>query len=348
MVAPLRADILDNDLTLTYLAARIGLEHGWNHIYSLVLQHDLFTQLRPGASFTDGERFISPPVLAWLLVPLTIIEPRGAVYVWLAASLVALSAAWWIAAPGRGLVRGLWLLGALAWYPLLYGVALAQPDLLVLAIIAAGWRLAEAGRPYLAGLVLGLSTLKPQLTLLLPLVLLAAGQWRIACGWLAAAAILTVASLAAIGGQGVADYRALLDAAQRVVNNRYFTLAYVLGPGTLSYVAQGVVVAVGLIGGYLNRRASLARVFALALVASTLGATYWHLQDFVILVLAVWLFWRDEPPAWQRWWLLVVVVGGELAWPLRPLPILLGIAVWFLILVAPSRRESQATAMAPA
>jgi hypothetical protein len=155
----------------------------------------------------------------------------------------------------------------------------------VLAVIAAGWRLAEAGRPYLAGLVLGLSTMKPQLTLLLPVVLLAAGHWRIACGWLAGAAILTVVSLAAVGGQGVADYRALLDGAQKVINNRYFTLAYVLGPGTLSYVAQGVVAAVGLIGGYLNRRASLARVFVLALVASTLGATYWHLQDFVILVL---------------------------------------------------------------
>jgi hypothetical protein len=348
VVAPLRADILNNDLTLIYLGTRIGLEHGWSHIYSLALQHDLFTQLRPGASFTDGERFISPPVLAWALIPLTIIGPRAAVYVWLAASLVGLAAAWWVAAPGRGLVRGLWLLGALAWYPVLYGVGLAQPNLLVLAVVAAGWRLAEGGRPYLAGLVLGLSTLKPQLTLLLPLVLLAAGHWRIAAAWFATAAILTVASLVAIGGQGVTDYRALLDEAQRVINNRYFTLAYVLGPGTLSYVAQGAVAAVAMIGGYLNRRASLARVFALGLVATTLGATYWHLQDFAVLVLAAWLFWRDNPPAWQRWWLLVIVVGGELAWPLGPLPILIGIAVWFGCMVAPPRRPAPDLVTAPA
>ena len=345
---PLHGDLLDNDLTLTYLAAQIGLQHGWSHIYALGLQHDLFDRLRPGTPFTDGERFISPPFLAWVAVPLTLIGPRAAVYAWLTASLLALVAAWWIAAPGRGPGRGLWLLGALAWYPLLYCLALAQPDLLVLAAAAVSWRLAEGKRPYLAGAVLGLLTLKPQLTLLLPLVLLAAGRWRIAAGWLAVAAILGALSLASLGGQGLSEYRGLLSDAQGVVNNRYFTLAYVLGPGALSYAAEAVVAAAAIIGGYLNRRSSLARVFALGLVASTLGATYWHLQDFVILVLAGWLFWRDGPPAWQRWWLLVVVVGGELAWPLRPLPILVGVAVWFGFLLMPARTEYSLPAPAPA
>jgi len=30
------------------IAVRIGFEHGWSHIYSVVLQHQLFTELRPG------------------------------------------------------------------------------------------------------------------------------------------------------------------------------------------------------------------------------------------------------------------------------------------------------------
>jgi hypothetical protein len=102
-------------------------------------------------------------------------------------------------------------------------------------------------------------------------------------------------------------------------------------------------------GGYLNRKGSLARLLALGVVASTLGASYWHLQDYSILVVAVWLFWRDGPPAWQRWWLLVVVFGGELAWPLTPLPVLIGLAVWFACLVLPPRREPEpAPAAVPA
>jgi hypothetical protein len=85
----------------------------------------------------------------------------------------------------------------------------------------------------------------------------------------------------------------------------------------------------------LNRHASADRLFALGLVATMLGATYWHVQDFTILVIAAWLFWRDHPPAWQRWWLLVIALAGEFAWPLTPVAILVGVAVWFACLVVP-------------
>src|SRR5438046_2289239 len=164
VVVPLRRDILDNDLTLIYIGVRIALEHGWSHIYSLPLQHDLFAQLRPHADFNDGERFVSPPPFAWLVLPLTVLGPGGAVYAWLGISLVALAAAWWLAAPGSWPARALWLLAALAWYPVLYGLSLAQPELVVVLIVAAGWRNAWARQPYPAPTVLGPAVTKPQLT----------------------------------------------------------------------------------------------------------------------------------------------------------------------------------------
>ncbi len=332
VIVPLRADILDNDLTLVYIGARIGLEHGWSQIYSLSLQHDLFAQLRPRAVFNDGERFISPPPYAWLVVPLTVFGPVGATFVWLAVSLIALGAAWWIAAPGLMPTRMLWLLGALAWYPVLYGLSLAQADLVILAVVAVAWMLAEMERPYAAGIVLGISVFKPQLTLLLPVALLFAGRWRIAAAWAAAAAALALISLAAIGPQGLHAYLGLLNEAQHVANNRYFTLAYVFGPGTLTYVVQALMAAATMVNAYVNRNTSNGRIFALGIVATMLCATYWHLQDLTILGLAAWLFWRDRPPAWQRAWLLVIAIAGEFAWPLTPLPLLVAVAVWFVIL----------------
>jgi hypothetical protein len=344
---PIVRDPLDSDLTLVYIGARIGLEHGWSHIYSLDLQRQLFAQLRPGIPFGNGERFLSPPPLAWLTVPLTAFGAAGAFYAWSALSLVALVAAWWLAAPGAGPTRALWLVGALAWYPLLYSLSLGQPAMVVVLAVACGWWLAEARRPYLAGIVLGLSAIKPQLTLALPLVLLVAGHWRIAAAWAVTAALLAVLSVIVIGPQGVSDYRNLLAEAQQLPNNRYFTLAYIVGPGALSYAAQAAVTAGGLVGAYLNRHASLARVVCLGLVTTALGASYWHLQDFAILVCAAWLFWRDSPPAWQRLWLLVVVFAGELAWPLSPLPILIALVVWFAFLVVPARPQ-RTTAMATA
>lgn len=331
-----------------YIGARIGIEQGWSHIYSLDLQHQLFDQLRGGAPFGDGERFLSPPPLAWLVLPLTTVGLAAGFWIWLALLVAALVAAWWLAAPGRGWTRWLWLLGALAWYPLLYSLALGQPVVLVLLAVTAGWWLAESNRPYLAGAALAGIVFKPQIAIAVPAVLLLAGRWRIAGSWALLTAILAGVSLLIIGSQGLSDYRSLLAEAQHVVNNRYFTLAFILGPGPWGYAAQFLVTVVGLIGAYVNRRAGMSRLLALGLVASSLGATYWHLQDFAVLIGAAWLFYRDHPPAWQQAWLLVVAGTAELAWPLGPLPVLIAVAVWFGILVVPAQETSRRQLELPA
>jgi hypothetical protein len=339
VVVPLRADFLDNDLTLAYMAARVGLEHGWGQMYSLTLQHQVFSELRPGAVWHSGRWFTGPPVYPWLLTPFVSLGPSVAVAAGLAVALASLVGTWLLAAPGggstRGLTRGLWLLGALAWYPVLYSVSLVQPDLIVLLLVAAAWKLADRRRPYLAGAVLGLAVIKPQLTILLPLVLLTSGRWRVVVGWAAVAGTLALLSVLALGADGFGQYRSLLSAVQAIPNNRYFTPAYVLGPGVAGYVFIAAAVVASAVAGYWNRRATDARLFALGLVACCIGATYWHLQDFTMLVLAAWLFWRDASPAWQRAWLLVIVVGGEFAWGLTPLPVLIGVTAWFLFLLPP-------------
>ena len=339
MLQPVVRDPLASDFTLVFIAVRIGTEHGWSHIYSLQLQHQLFSELRPGVFFNDGQRFIAPPPLAWVTLPLAGLGAAGAFYAWTALSIAALGTAWWFGSPGGGLEKAVWLIGAIAWYPVLYGLQYGQPALVVLLTVIACWRLAETGRPYLAGLVLAVGTsFKPQLVLAVPLVLLVGGRWRIVAAWLAAAGALAVLSLVTLGATGLDDYRSLLAEAQALPNNRYFTWAYVLGPGTLSYLAQAVVLVAAAAGAYLNRTASTGRLLALGLVAGTVGATYWHLQDFTILVGAAWLLWRDNPPAWQRIWMAVTAVTIELAWPLTPLPLLIATAVWLGLLVYPAKK----------
>ena len=339
MLQPVLRDPLASDFTLVFIAVRIGTEHGWSHIYSLQLQHQLFSELRPGVFFNDGQRFIAPPPLAWVTLPLAGLGGAGAFYAWTALSIGALGAAWWFGAPGRGLEKAVWLIGAIAWYPVLYGLQYGQPALVVLLTVIACWWLGEGRRPYLAGLVLAVGTsFKPQLVLAVPLVLLVGGRWRIVAAWLAAAGALAVLSLLSLGASGLDDYRSLLAEAQALPNNRYFTWAYVLGPGALSYLAQGVVLVAAAAGAYLNRAASTGRLLALGLLAGAAGATYWHLQDFTILVGAAWLFWRDNPPAWQRTLVAVTAVTIELAWPLTPVPLLIGTAFWLGLLVYPAKK----------
>ena len=349
MVRPISADPQANDFTLVFIAVRIGLEHGWNQVYSLSLQHQLFTQLRPGVYFNDGQRYLAPPPLAWITLPLSVFDAASAFYVWTVGSLVALVAAWWMGAPGAGLERWIWLLAALAWYPVLYALAYGQPALVVLLSVVACWKLAESGRPYLAGVALAAGTcLKPQLVIAVPLVLLLAGRWRIVAGWAVPVAILALASILSIGASGLQDYRSLLAEAQMLANNRYFTLAYVLGPGAPSYVAQGVILASAAVAAYLNRSASTARIVALGLVAGAFGATYWHLQDFTILVAAGWLIWRENPPWWERTVLVLVALAIELAWPLKPLPLLVAVGAWYAVLCLPHRAAPASLVSAPA
>jgi hypothetical protein len=343
---PVTRDPLANDFTLVFIAVRIGLEHGWSQIYSLPLQHQLFTELRPGAVFNDGQRFIAPPPLAWLTLPLAPLGAAAAFYVWTGLSFAALVAAWNLGSPGKGLERAIWLIGALAWYPVLYEISYGQPALVVLVSVVACWWFAERGRDHEAGALLALGTaLKPQLVLAVPLVLLVAGRWRLIAAWAGVLVVLAALSLATLGAGGLGDYRALLAEAQRLPNNRYFTLAYVLGPGVLSYVAQAVVLVVAAAAAYLSRRDGLARLFALGLVATAFGATYWHLQDYTILLAAASLFWRGGPPAWQKAWLAAVAIAGELAWPLTPLPMLIALAVWLVFLLVPRQTATRPASM---
>src|SRR5258708_25288545 len=115
--------------------------------------------------------------------------------------------------------------------------------MLVLLVVIACWRLAESGRPYLAGAILGLSVLKPQLIIAVPFVLLLSGRWRVTAGWAVTSGALAIASLLVIGTPGVSDYRSLLAEAQTVVNNRFFPWAYLVRPGPASDPIPAVRIA---------------------------------------------------------------------------------------------------------
>jgi hypothetical protein len=82
-------------------------------------------------------------------------------------------------------------------------------------------------------------------------------------------------------------------------------------------------------------------LIALGVVAGAFGATYWHLQDFTILLAAAWLFWREDPPAWQKLWVALVAICAELAWPLKPLPLLIAVGVWLVLIAIPTQRAPE-------
>jgi hypothetical protein len=78
----------DSDLKIYYLGARIGLTHGWSHIYDLDLQSTGWQLLGDGFSQLEqpDRSFLSPPFVAWLAAPFTLLSVPAAYLAWNAAS----------------------------------------------------------------------------------------------------------------------------------------------------------------------------------------------------------------------------------------------------------------------
>jgi len=120
-----------------------------------------------------------------LLAPLGLMSYAAALYTFTAVS-IALAAAmgWWVA--GRDRFAGL----LMALSPGLFATVFnGHPDMFLAALLVPGLLLMQR-RPVVAGLLLGLATVKPQLGLLVALVMLISGNWRAVAAACVSASVL--------------------------------------------------------------------------------------------------------------------------------------------------------------
>jgi alpha-1,2-mannosyltransferase len=93
-------------------------------------------------------------------------------------------------------------------------VCLGQNALLTSALLVGGFGLVGR-RPMPGGTLLGALTFKPQLWLLVPVALVAAGQWRTLAGAVVVAMLLVLTSLASVWQRALARLAGLDDPSQR-------------------------------------------------------------------------------------------------------------------------------------
>ncbi|HEY1420075.1 MAG TPA: glycosyltransferase family 87 protein [Candidatus Dormibacteraeota bacterium] len=316
------ADRFHNDFTFYFAAARIGASHGWSSIYDLRLQQIELDAMGSGITIAQLARYISPPPVAWMALPFTALPFPVAYWIWCAVLLLALAVTWHLAAPGEGRLRLIHLAAAIGWLPVIYGLQLGQPGLLVALGVAASYALLRRGHQGWAGVALAPLVLKPQLAFLVPLALLAARRDRAFIAGAVTLGLLGAASAIALGSGGIATYQARLNFAAGVVANRELTIAPLLG--NLA-VARGVQVAVAvwaLALVYLLRRRDPEWTLVPALVGGLLASPYLHLDDFAMLGLAAWLCIRTPVASWTWAFALAVVMAVEAEPFWGPLPII--------------------------
>jgi hypothetical protein len=189
-----------------------------------------------------------------------------------------------------------------------------QAVFLVAALIVGGFGLLDR-RPYLAGLVLGLLTFKPQFCILVPIALVAAGQWRALLASGLSALALMIASGLVFGFdlwlrwfpvifENLVSPNEKWIAFGRMWGHSVYTCAVLLGaPDRLASLIQLLATlgaAVSVVFAFRSRLGTKEKT-AVFLAATVLAAPHSGPYDGTLLVIAAafWLMTRSRPlPLW--------------------------------------------------
>jgi hypothetical protein len=271
-----------DDFRFYYSMARVGLRYGWSRIYDLTLQCQPISTIQEN---TDHCPALALPPVAWLAAPFTALPYPSAYVVWMTMLGLAFAAVLALAWKRLPEPRALYVAAALSPFPLAYCLFLGQVTILAVLGVALAWRLIATGHPNWAGVALILTVAKPQTVLLVPVALALAGMWRPVIVCAAGGALLGLASLASIGAHGVGAYLEIARIELGWELNYVYTLAGVLGRGPLTTGLQAVLALTALATAWRLRR-HLDAVVVAGILGSALFSPYWHLQDYVVLILA--------------------------------------------------------------
>jgi hypothetical protein len=186
---------ISRDFVATWAAGHLALEGRAAAAYDLPTF--LTAQLQAVARLNGDYTWAYPPPYFLLAAPLALFSYPVAFGIWIAATFTAYLAAIRALVPVAS-ARNAAILAAAASPFVLWNAFAGQNGFLTAALIAGTLAFLDR-RPILAGILLGLLTLKPHFGLLFPLVLILTGRWRVFAAAAVTAVVLALISAAAFG-----------------------------------------------------------------------------------------------------------------------------------------------------
>lgn len=325
--------VLQPDWFAHWTGGRLLLEGRAGDLYDPAVQQALQDSVTGGRD--DLAWFVSPPAAALLYLPFSALPYVASGVLWTVVTIVLLVASVLLVRPLLPAYSDrqwrLAVLGVAASQPLLELVGGGQDSALLLLIWVVGLRLLDAGRDPAAGAVLALGLVKPQLFVLVPLVLLVQRRWSALAAWAVAAAGVVGLSLAAAGTEGVEDwiaaltsdrYREVVQVGQAWMMHGIPSALVALVPSSWASAAQLVGLALGalLVAAMLMvvRRARDAPVGAVwALVALTTVLVTPHVLSYDLMLAIPAVLHLLGPPSTRttRLSVLAVYLLTWTAWP---------------------------------
>lgn len=296
------------------------------HLYDFEVQRGVELDVTGGRSLvTLGIHgilpFLAPAWVALIAVPFDLLGTNLGGRLWILFGLACLAFGLYLAVQPRAPAA---ILPAFAGVPTALLLLNAQLDGLV--ALGVGAALVLRSRPYLAGLALGLTLVKPQLVLPIGLALLVTRTWRVLAGW-AAAGVVLLLSTVALNPHWVVDWLkaagSTVQPGSREVDVAHFGTLLPAGGQALAEAGLALITMLAVVGLAWRVRADFRSAAAVVVAGGVLAAPHALPTDLVLvaLALAIW-----GAAAWYDW--LLLSAGAAIAAVIpAPVPAVIGVLV---------------------
>ena len=318
-------DVINSDWPAFATGARLIVENP-AHLYDLDVQRRTQLQVTGGRTLvTLGIKgilpFLAPAWVALIAVPFDLFGTNVGGRLWILFELFCLACGLLLAVRPRAPSA---ILPAFAGVPTALLLLNAQLDGIV--ALGLGAAIALRTKPYLGGVALGLTLVKPQLVLPLGLALLVMRSWRALVGWAAAGLALLLSTLA-LNAHWVFDW---LKAAggtvapgSREVDIAHFGTLLPTGWQALAEVGLALITMIAIVLLAWRRRRELRPAAAVIVAGGVLAAPHALPTDLVLVAVAL-AIWGEAQ--WYDW--LLLSVGAAIAAVIpAPVPAVMGVLV---------------------
>jgi hypothetical protein len=295
-------DAYNTDFLSSFYTAASMLRNGDHAIYCASCLQAHAQQLFHVGSPIFEFQYDNPPLGAWLLQPLTYLTPHVALAAFLLLTAIAVGAAGWLLRHHLSRDPRHLLIGILAFasLPAAMTFAYGQWDGLLALAVTGAYVALQRDRQVLAGMLIAVLLLKPQLIWLVPIVVIIAGSWRLLCGIMIGAFAFGLSSIAILGWTDTFQW--VRQISPNIVARTGLSLPHMLvsfGATSSMVVAASAALAVMVTVALLIARSwlrSLTRQqqLSLGLLVSMLAAPHLLSYDLIIVAPVIVLWAREH------------------------------------------------------
>ena len=318
-------DVINSDWPAFATGARLIVSDP-GHLYDLDVQQRVERDVTGGRVLvTLGIHgilpFLAPAWVALLAVPFEALGTDLGGRLWILFGLACLAGGLYLATRPRPPTA---ILPAFASVPTALVLLNAQLDGIV--ALGLGGAIALWSRPYLAGLALGLTLMKPQLVLPVGVALLVARRWKAIAGWAGAGGALLAATLL-LNPRWIVDWlghtRSTVAAGSREVDLPHLGVLLPDAAQTVAIACLTVVAIAGVLWLASRRRDDFPSAAAVVIAGGVLAAPHALPADLALVALALALWGQ------ARWfdWLALSLAALFCAVAAAPAPAFVGVAL---------------------